>query len=97
MTRIWHLDEMFVRLRSEPYRLWHTVNQYWCNLDIPFLQKQRGTTAIQRFFKRILRHQPEPLVLVTDQLLSYSTAKAYMAGPRKTQYLFCRHRAVAIH
>jgi putative transposase len=30
----WHLDEVFVALRGEPYLLWHAVDQRGAELDI---------------------------------------------------------------
>ncbi|MFM0566716.1 DDE-type integrase/transposase/recombinase, partial [Paraburkholderia sediminicola] len=29
----WHLDEMFVTLRGEPYRLWRAVDEHGTELD----------------------------------------------------------------
>jgi len=34
----WHLDEMFVTLRGEPYPLWRSVDEHGTELDI-LLQK----------------------------------------------------------
>jgi putative transposase len=31
---IWHLDEMFVTLRGEPYLLWRAVDEYGAELDV---------------------------------------------------------------
>ena|SRR5450830_1090393 len=36
----WHLDEMFVTLRGEPYLLWRAVDQHGAELDV-LLQKRR--------------------------------------------------------
>ncbi len=36
----WHLDEVFVTLRGEPYLLWRAVDQHGAELDI-LLQKRR--------------------------------------------------------
>ena len=38
----WHLDEVFVTLRGEPYLLWRAVDQHGAELDI-LLQKGRNT------------------------------------------------------
>jgi putative transposase len=40
----WHLDEVFVTLRSEPYLLWRAVDQHAAELDI-LLQKCRDKAA----------------------------------------------------
>ena len=50
----WHLDELFVTLRGEPYVLWRAVDEHGAELDI-LLQKRRDTAAAERFFKRVLR------------------------------------------
>lgn len=49
----WHLDEMFVTLRGEPYLLWRAVGQYGAELDVP-VQKRRDKAAAKRFFKHVL-------------------------------------------
>jgi transposase-like protein len=47
----WHLDEMLVTLRGEPYLLWRAVDEYGTELDI-LVQKRlvviscRSNTAI---------------------------------------------------
>jgi putative transposase len=50
----WHLDEMFVSLRGEPYVLWRAVDEHGAELDI-LLQKRRDKAAAKCFFKRLLR------------------------------------------
>lgn len=52
--RIWHLDEMFVYLRGEPWLLLRAVDEHGTELDI-LLQKQRDKAAAKRFFQRVLR------------------------------------------
>jgi putative transposase len=47
----WHLDEVFVTLRGEPYLLWRPVDQPGAELDI-LLQKGRDKAPARRFFKR---------------------------------------------
>jgi putative transposase len=44
-------------------------------LDI-LVQKRRDKAAAKRFFKRVLRSNPVPRKIVTDQLRSYPAAKA---------------------
>jgi putative transposase len=65
----WHLDEMFITLRGEPYLLWRAVDEHGVELDI-LLQKRRDKSAAKRFFKRVLRSNPVPRKIVTDQLRS---------------------------
>ena len=74
----WHLDEMFVTLRGEPYLLWRAVDEHGTELDI-LLQKRRHKAAAKRFFKRLLRSSPVPR-FVTDQLRSYARS-----DPRKAR------------
>ena len=70
----WHLDEVFVTLRGEPYLLWRAVDLHGAELDI-LLQKRRDKAAAKRFFKRVLASCPEmPRKIVTDQLHSYPAA-----------------------
>jgi putative transposase len=71
----WHLDEMFVTLRGEPYLLWRAVDEHDAELDI-LLQKRRDKAAAKRFFKRVLRSSPVPREIATNQLRSYRAAKA---------------------
>src|SRR5258705_3906845 len=70
----WHLDEMFVTLRGEPYLLWRAVDEHGAELDI-LLQKRRDKAAAKRLFKRVLRSSPVPRKIVTDQLRSYPAGK----------------------
>lgn len=44
----WHLDEMFVTLRGEPYLLWRAVDQHGAELDV-LVQKRRDMLAAKRF------------------------------------------------
>lgn len=72
----WHLDEMVVTLRGEPYVLWRAVDEHGTELDI-LVQKRRDKAAAKRFFKRLLAGCPAiPKKIVTDQLRSYPAAKA---------------------
>jgi len=70
----WHLDEMFVKLRGGPYLLWRAVDEHGAELDI-LLQKRSDKAAAKCFFKRLLRSNPVPRRIVTDQLRSYPAAK----------------------
>jgi len=71
----WHLDEMFVTLRGEPYLLWRAVDEHGTELGI-LLQKRRDQAAAKRFFKRVPHSNPLPRKIVTDRLRSYPAAKA---------------------
>jgi putative transposase len=43
----WHLDEMFVTLRGEPYLLWRAVDEHGMELDV-LVQKRRDKAAAKR-------------------------------------------------
>ena len=51
----WHLDEVFVKLRGEPYVLWRAVDEHGTELDV-LLQKRRDTAAARRFSGRYCAH-----------------------------------------
>ncbi len=70
----WHLDEMFVTLRGELYLVWRAVDQHGAELGI-LVQRRRDKAAAKRFCKRVLRSNPVPRKIVTDQLRSYPAAK----------------------
>ncbi|VWD64609.1 IS element transposase [Burkholderia lata] len=98
----WHLDEVFVTLRGEPYVLWRAVDQHGIELDI-LLQKRCDTAAAKRFFKRVLAAGVEvPKKIVTDQLRSYPAAKAAIPELANVKHVFVKaaarinNRAVAL-
>ena len=86
----WHLDEVFVTLRGEPYLLWRAVDEHGAELDI-LLQKRRDKAAAKRFFKRVLASCPEvPRKIVTDQLRSYPAAKAKIPSLVEVKHVFLK-------
>jgi putative transposase len=50
---IWHLDEVFIRIRGVLRYLWHAVDQHGAVLDI-LVQDRRNGAAAKRFFKHLL-------------------------------------------
>ncbi|KWE24656.1 transposase [Burkholderia cepacia] len=88
----WHLDEMFVTLRGEPYVLWRAVDEHGAELDI-LLQKRRDKAAAKRFFQRVLHSFPAPRKIVTDQLRSYPAAKAELPELANVKHVFVKARA----
>ncbi len=88
----WHLDEMFVTLRGEPYLLWRPVDDHGIELDI-LLQKRRDKAAAKRFFKRVLRSSPVPRKIVIDQLRSYPAAKAEISELANVRHVFVKAAA----
>ena len=85
----WHLDELFVTLRDEPYVLWRAVDEHGAELDI-LLQKRRDTAAAERFFKHVLRSCPAPRKIVTDQLRSYPAAKSRIPELENVRHVFVK-------
>lgn len=85
----WHLDEMFVTLRGEPYLLWRAVDEHGAELDI-LLQRRRDKAAAKRFFQRVLRSCPAPRKIVTDQLRSYPAAKADIPELAGVRHVFVK-------
>ncbi|CAE6866776.1 hypothetical protein R69746_08145 [Paraburkholderia aspalathi] len=85
----WHLDEMFVTLRGEPYLLWRAVDEHGAELDV-LVQKQRYKAAAKRFFRRLLRSNPLPRKIVTDQLRSYPAAKADIPELAQVKHVFVK-------
>ena len=72
----WHLDEVFIRVHGRVHYLWRAVDQEGEVLDI-LVQSRRDKRAAKRFFRKLLKGlQYVPRVIVTDQLRSYSAAKA---------------------
>jgi putative transposase len=88
----WHLDEMFITLRDEPYLLWRAVDEHGAELDI-LVQKRRDKAAAKRFFKRVLRSNPVPRKIVTDQLRSYPAAKAEIPELVGVKHVFVKAAA----
>ncbi|MGF6978199.1 putative transposase [Paraburkholderia sp. JPY465] len=89
----WHLDEVFVTLRGEPYLLWRAVDQHGAELDI-LLQKHRDKAAAKRFFRRVLAACSEvPRKIVTDQLRSYRAAKAEIPALACVKHIFVKANA----
>ncbi|MGF6813068.1 putative transposase [Paraburkholderia sp. Clong3] len=85
----WHLDEIFVTLRGEPYLLWRAVDEHGVEIDI-LRQKERDKAAATRFFSRVLRANPVPRKIVTDQLRSYPAAKADIPELVNVKHVFVK-------
>ncbi|MGN4002558.1 IS6 family transposase, partial [Burkholderia gladioli] len=88
----WHLDELFVKPRGEPYELWRAVDEHGTELDV-LLQKRRDKAAPKRFFRRILRANPVPRKITTDPLRSYPAAKAEVPELDGVKHVFVKASA----
>ena len=88
----WQMDEMFVTLRGEPYLLWRAVDERSAELDV-LVQKRRDKAAAKRFVRRVLRSNPVPRKIVTDQLRSYPAAKADIPELAHVKHVFVKAAA----
>jgi putative transposase len=71
----WHLNEVVVTLKGQPYYLWRAVASTGNVLEV-LLQRHWDTDAAKRFFRKLLKQQGfVPRVMVTDQLKSDEAAK----------------------
>jgi len=72
---IWYLDEVFIKINGVLHYLWRAVDHDGDEIDI-LVQKRKDKKAASRFFRKLLKgQQASPTKIVTDKLLSYSTAK----------------------
>ena len=71
---IWHVDELFIKIRGQQLYLWRAVDQDGDVIDI-LVSKRRDRRAAMRFFRKMLQHQRQPpWQLITDKLRSYGAA-----------------------
>jgi putative transposase len=75
---IWHLDDVFVKLRREPYVQ---------------LQKKRDKAGARRFFGKVLRSHRALRKIITDQLRSYPAAKAEIIELAQVKHVFVKASA----
>ncbi len=72
---VWHLDEVFVKIRGERHYLWRAVDQDGDVIDI-LVQRYRNARAATRFFRKLLKGQEsKPWQLVTEKLKSYGAGR----------------------
>ena len=95
---IWHLDELFIRVRGKRYYLWRAVDQDGQVLDI-LVQKRRDTKAATRFFRKLLKGlRFVPNQLVTDRLRSYRAAqRTTLPSVRHCTTQYANNRAEVSH
>ncbi|WP_116964757.1 IS6 family transposase [Fastidiosibacter lacustris] len=70
-TDKWHLDEMNITVNGEYFILRHAVDSEGLELNI-FVQKRRNKKAAIRFLRGLLGNYPDPRVLISDKLSSYT-------------------------
>jgi putative transposase len=88
----WHLDEMFVTLRGEPYLLWRAVDEHDVELDV-LVQKRRNKAAAKALLSAGVAFKPVPKRIVTDQLRSYPAAKADIPELAQVKQIFVKAAA----
>jgi putative transposase len=81
-----------VTLRGEPYLLWRAVDEHGAELDV-LVQKRRDKAATKRIFQKVLRSNPVPRKIVTDQLRSYPAAKADIPELAHVKHVFVKAAA----
>ena len=71
----WHLEEVFIRIRTKQHHRRHAIDEDGHVLEI-LVQGRRNTRAARRFFRKLLRSlHYAPRVIITDKLISYTTTK----------------------
>jgi putative transposase len=95
---VWHLDEVFVKIRGDRHYLWRAVDQDGDVIDI-LVQKHRNARAAKRFFRKLLKGQgSEPWHLVTDKLRSYAAAhRSVMPSVAHDTEQYANNRAEVSH
>jgi putative transposase len=94
----WHLDEVFLTIKSEHHYLWRAVDQDGNVLDI-LVQKRRDKRAAKKFFCKLLKGLTYvPRVIITDKLKSYEAAKReILPGVEHRQHRYLNNRAENSH
>ena len=72
--------------------MWRAVDEHGAELDV-LVQKRRDKAAAKRFFRRVLRSNPVPRKIVTDQLRSYPAAKADIPELAQVKHVFVKAAA----
>ena len=73
-ARLWHLDEVFVKVNGERHYLWRAVDREGEVLE-SFVTKTRDKKAALKFLRKAMRKHGRPEVIVTDRLRSYGAAR----------------------
>jgi putative transposase len=70
----WHLDEMMITIRGDPYWLWRAVDNEGEVLDF-LVQRRRNAKVAMTLMKKLLKkYGSAPTRIVTDHLRSYPAA-----------------------
>jgi transposase-like protein len=83
--RVWHLDEMIVKIGGKSMFMWRAVDKEGEVLDV-LVQKRRNKAAALKLLKKLLKHQGfAPDAIVTDGLASYRAALRELGGLKRHQ------------
>lgn len=81
--RVWHLDEMVVRIIGVRMFMWRAVDKEGEVLDI-LVQKRRNKAAALKLLRKLLKNQGYlPDEIVTDDLASYKAALRDLGGLKR--------------
>ena len=97
-SKVWHLDEVFVRVGGKLAYLWRAVDDEGTVLDV-VVQSRRNRKAALRLITKLLKKQGvRPERIVTDKLKPYGTALRKIGisdiqdvGGRKNNRAECSH------
>src|SRR6266404_9975758 len=94
----WHLDEVCLTINGQRHYLWRAVDQDDNGLDI-LVQSRRNKKAAKKFFRKLLKGlRYVPRVIITEQLKSYSAARAeVMPSVEHLQQKYQNNRAENSH
>lgn len=91
--RIWHLDEVFLRMNGRRVYLWRAIDEEGQVIDI-LVQARRDADAAERFFRRLLDAVGQsPERIVTDKLASYTAAKVRIPALEAAEHVCVRAAA----
>ena len=91
--KVWHLDEVLLRMNGRRVYLWRAVDEHGQVLDI-LVQERRNAEAAERFFRRVLERVGEaPERIVTDKLASYAVAKERIPELQSVKHVHVRAAA----
>ena len=91
--KVWHLDEVFLRMNGRRVYLWRAIDEQGQVLDI-LVQPQRDADAAERFFRRLLDGAGRPPErIVTDKLASYAAAKQRIPALETAKHVYVRAAA----
>ena len=80
----WHLDEVFVRINGDIYRLWRAVDHQGEVIEV-FVTKRRDRKAALRFLRKAMKRFGRPEVIVPDRHRSYRAAMKVIGNAERQE------------